>query len=440
MEQNFIGSKTSQTDSMSTPPCSEFVRIDVASPEQIANFILWLSGWTDETKQLDNPEVLLETLWSWDGAPRKRMAKLCWQTAVQNSSEEYFDQHFTLDLDWLTQQLEGCGHVLGPIQQNLRWVLQAFENRRKEDTLLGQGSWGEEWYLPTDQAAYVREQLRRSHPALLEESSNYEDALTWAGLPYFEVVCEDQNRSYVGNHLDCGRTRVFIEDSYGEQYPLNHARHPFQHSPGTNFSWGYGGRGPSELALSILADTVKGDLALAETLLIPFVDEVLTEIPWTGNLRVSHQSVLDCLEKNVDSRRLDEAADRVRALKSTHGPEIAAYKERWKQTQEMGGLRMQRFDIVAPDFESALYVDLMRVFERGGWVLHCTRCGLPVACEKSPRGNRQRARWIAGRPIYHKWCFREQRLDHKRKYWVKRTGEPGFRASERERARKRRML
>ena len=101
---------------------------------------------------------------------------------------------------------------------------------------------------------------------------------------------------------------------------------------------------------------------------------------------------------------------------------------------------MQRFDIISSDFESALYVDLMRMFEQAGWVLHCNRRGQPVACERSPRGNRQRARWTAGRPIYHESCFHEHRLDRKRTYWAERSKDPSFRTSERQRARERRKV
>jgi hypothetical protein len=36
------------------------------------------------SEDLVDPQGLLETLWSWQGAPRKRMAKLCWQLLVKN--------------------------------------------------------------------------------------------------------------------------------------------------------------------------------------------------------------------------------------------------------------------------------------------------------------------------------------------------------------------
>jgi hypothetical protein len=191
--------------------------------------------------------------------------------------------------------------------------------------------------------------------------------------------------------------------------------------------------------MSILADSARGDLEVAKGLKTPFVEEVLSKIPWTGNLRLSHKRVLAWLrEKDVGPPQLAEADSRVKALEANCASDLAEHKERLKQVRQIGGLRMQRFDIVPPDFESALYVDLMHMFERSVWVLHCSRCGQPVACERSSRGNRQRARWIAGRPIYHEQCFREHRLDRKRTYWAGRSKASAFRASERQRARKRR--
>jgi hypothetical protein len=318
-------------------------------------------------------------------------------------------------------------------------VLDGFQERRKKDLLIGQGSWGEEWLLPPNQTAFVRKQLRRARPDVVEESSNYEDSLRYYMPPYLEVVCDDGNRVYVGEHQSHGRAHVWVEDRRGETSPLIHATFPFRQAPGTGFSWGYRGGGPSALSLSILADATGGDLGVAERLRVPFMEKILGKIAWTGNMRLPRRTVLAWLQtKKVGPQELTEAQDRVNAFKAAHANELAGHKERLKEIQQMGGLRMQPFDIVPPDFESASYVDLMHMFNRSGWVLHCSRCGQPVACERSPRGNRQRARWIAGRPIYHDRCFSEHRRDRKRIYWAERSKAPSFRASERQRARKRR--
>jgi len=193
--------------------------------------------------------------------------------------------------------------------------------------------------------------------------------------------------------------------------------------------------------LSILADSAVGDLGIAKTLKFPFIEEILAKISWHGDFKLSRKKVLQWLQtKNIGQQQLAEAECRVDTLKSVRENGLAEHKERLRQIQQLGGLRMQRFDIIPSDFESALYVDLMRMFEQAGWVLHCNRCGQPVACERSPRGNRQRARWIAGRPIYHESCFHEHRRDRKRSYWAERSKDPSFRISERQRARERRKV
>lgn len=427
-------------------PCIEFSQIDVSKPEAVAEFIGWLCGlpklgqWPQEaTENLHDDEDLLESLWSWQGAPRKRMAKLCWQFLVQNDSKEYFDQYFTYDFGWLTKQVASCSRLLTPIQKKLRWVLEGFQERRQKDHFIGQSAWGEEWLLPPDQSEYIRNQLKCARPDLVEESSNYEDALHYYLLPYLELECTDPGRVYIGNLREHGGAFVWIEDKYGKKYPLARTEFPFQQPPGTCFGWGYYGAGPSELSLSILADSIGGDLQIAKDLKLAFIEEILAKIPWTGNLTLPHKRVLAWLRtKNIKSKELKEAEYRVDALKKEHAEELAEHKERLKQIRQLGGLRMQRFDIVPPGFESALYVDLMYMFERAGWVLHCSRCGQPVACERSPRGNRQRARWVAGQPVYHERCFTEHRRDQKRIYWAERSKQPSFRAAERKRAQKRR--
>jgi hypothetical protein len=184
-----------------------------------------------------------------------------------------------------------------------------------------------------------------------------------------------------------------------------------------------------------LADAAVGDLEIAEKLKFPFIEEVLAKISWDGDLKLSHKKVLRWLQKKgIGQSELEKAEQRVRTLKSTCESDLQEHKLRLKQIRLLGGLRMQRFDIVPAGFEAALYVDLMRMFDQAGWVLHCNYCNQPIACERSPRGNRQRARWIAGRPVYHDSCFREHRLFLKRTYWAERSKDPSFRLSEQQRA------
>jgi hypothetical protein len=430
-----------KADSSREWPCVRFSRTDVSNPQEVAKFIAWLCGFDRSVGDDDftDPEGLIEVGWSWRGAPRKRMAKLCWQMLVRNRSEAYFDQYFTYDLVWLERQVADRVGSLAPIRKKLVRVLEGFRQRRQEDAFLGQGSWGEEWFLPPRPAAYVRKQLRRTRPDLIEEASNYEDALHYYSLPYYELASNDNGRVYVGEHQREGGTHVWVEDIDGARYPLNQAQFPFRQTPGSGFAWGYGGGGPSALSLSVLADAVGGDLEVAERFRIPFIEEIIGKISWNGNLRLARERVLGWLrEHGVNEQQLTKAEMRVEEIKGKLKSQVVEHKERLKKIREMGGLRMQRFDIVPADFEAALYVDLMNMFDRASWVLHCSRCQQPMACDRSPRGNRQRARWLAGRPVYHESCFGEHRRNQKRAYWAQRTKEPRFRISERERGRRRR--
>jgi hypothetical protein len=428
-------------------PCLEFSLVDVHKPEAVAEFIIWLctGHYRDDWKGPDassreiDEEDLLETLWSWDNAPRQRMAKLLWQLLVGNDSSEHFSQFFTIDEVWLTRQAKDCQKILGRIHKKLRWVLDGFMERKQQDVSIGQSRWGEEWLLPPKHTAYVQKRLRRAHPDLLQESSSYEDSLGYFTRPYFEQACSDDNRHYIGERDEQWHVRVWIEDSLGKTYPLEHATFPFRHEPGTNFAWGYCGSGPADLSHSILADAAHGNLEIAKRLRIPFRDEVISSISWDGNFKLSLRAVLKWLgTQGVGQKQLDDALAQVDSLKAEFGSGVEAHKTRVKEIQRIGGLLAQRFDIVPPDFESALYVDLMHMFERAGSVLRCARCRQPVPCDQSPRGNRQRARWSAGKSIYHEKCFVEHRREHKRSYWHRLSNNPAFQATERDRGRKRR--
>lgn len=427
-------------------PSVMFSRIDVESPQRVAEFIVWLCTWgirlepiDDETHFQIDPELDEELMWGWNGARKKRMAKLLWQLLVGNYSEDYFDQWFTIDAAHITKQIDRSLSQLTPIKENLQWVLDGKIAREREDATIGQGDWGEAWWLPENQATYMRQQIRRAHSDLIEESSAYEDALKFATLPYFEIECEDPNRIYLGSISDVSRNFVEIKDSNDDTAPLHHAWHPFQTRAGTNFSWGSPGAGPSSLAVSIVADAVGGDLQIAERLRSEFVDEVLRKFPQGQPFQLSRHEVLAWAStKGVGTADLNLAAKRVAGLKKTYGSSLSELKGRLKSIREKGGLVTQRFDLVPEDFECALYVDLMRNLERTGRVLRCNRCNHPLSCPPTPTGNRQRARWVAGRPVYHEECFFEHRREHQRKYWKERAKDPEFRDRERDRARKRR--
>ena len=427
-------------------PCLEFATINLDSREEIAKFIVALCDWgiqsdlgDSDVEQSPDPEALIELLWGWDGAPKKRMAKLLWQFLVHNDSDEHFDQFFTIRVESISAQIPEATALLRPIQQKLLWIIDGLTERERQDASIGQGSWGEEWWLPTDQASYVRQQLQRARPDLIEESSSYEDSMRYQPVPYFELVCDDAERVYVGEIRPDGYEFVQVEDPAGSRRPLTRAKLPFSQRPGTGFSWGYAGSGPCELATSILADAVGGDLLLAQRMRDDFVEDVLANIRQHTALRIPRRDVFAWLHaKGVDSKQLREATERVAALKERSGDSLAEHKRRLALIRATGGLVAQRFDIVPPDFECALYVDLMRTMENAGWVLRCNRCNQPLPCDRSPTGNRQRARWLASRPVYHADCFTEHRREQKRAYWKQRTAIPSFRKQERTRARNRR--
>lgn len=58
-------------------------------------------------------------------------------------------------------------------------------------------------------------------------------------------------KTYRGQRFEEG-VEVYVHQG-GRSYPLADARHIRNHSP-SGFEWGYGGSGPAQLALAILAD------------------------------------------------------------------------------------------------------------------------------------------------------------------------------------------
>lgn len=60
-------------------------------------------------------------------------------------------------------------------------------------------------------------------------------------------------KMYFGRRDKDGRAKVFADDK-----PLKPRLDLFNHSP-TGFEWGYGGSGPAQLALAILADALGDD-------------------------------------------------------------------------------------------------------------------------------------------------------------------------------------
>lgn len=68
---------------------------------------------------------------------------------------------------------------------------------------------------------------------------------------------------YIGiqNPDNCGPARVLVETNDGRRYPLAPCNDLRNHSP-DGFQWGYGGSGPAQLALALLAHQFGADVAL----------------------------------------------------------------------------------------------------------------------------------------------------------------------------------
>ncbi len=124
--------------------CTRFSRLAL-NPASVGDFIGWLCG----IEPIISPELeqvsrdVIETMWGWN-APRQRMAKLLWQLVHGNWDEAFFHQNFSYGNSFRTGQTEA---ILAPIQKRIRWVLEGAFHRQNEDRKIGQGDWGECWWL-----------------------------------------------------------------------------------------------------------------------------------------------------------------------------------------------------------------------------------------------------------------------------------------------------
>jgi len=133
---------------------------------------------------------------------------------------------------------------------------------------------------------------------LIEQSSDYEDAVSFGLLYYVRTVVQaiavpspDPARIYVGERRGPhGRVFVWVQNTDGNRYPLQHADQPYREADGTGFEWGYGGHGPSSLTRCILADAFDGDLVLADEVDHTedgFFEKFILHYPRDEDLRIS---------------------------------------------------------------------------------------------------------------------------------------------------------
>lgn len=220
----------------------------------------------------------------------------------------------------------------------------------------------------------------------------------------------DPLRTYSGTVTqDDGVVQLVEVKSKEGSYLLPNARAPYRRERG-RFGWGYGGDGSTSLSISILCDATDGDLAIAEKHWEAFLKQVVVPLPQFTDFSLPRSSVIEWLGKQgVSAISIERRARKLRLLWDQLKPrfnELVASLNK--------DLVNQRFDIVPRDFEGALYLDLMEMLKTGRRVFRCAECNYPISYFDSDRGNRQRARWEKGLPIYHEHCNTEQRKRKKR--------------------------
>jgi hypothetical protein len=84
-----------------------------------------------------------------------------------------------------------------------------------------------------------------------------------------------------------GTREGYVAEVTVDGHPLNPRLDLWNHSP-TGFEWGYGGSGPAQLALALLADHL-GDSDKAVNLHQEFKRAVIADLPYRGWTLVSEQ-------------------------------------------------------------------------------------------------------------------------------------------------------
>ena len=209
------------------------------------------------------------------------------------------------------------------------------------------------------------------------------------------------------------------------------------------FDWGYGGHGSAALAESILADALDGDLDLAQRFTTAFFEEFVLRWPMGQPFRITRAEVLRWLEgQGLTEQERARARKAQEERRTRYEAAIRKREARLLRMREVApqGLRRQRFDLVPPDFECALYLDLKAMLESSFVLLRCAHCGLPIPCGASERSQRQLALSRRGVPVYHPECHEQHRREVKRQYYRRRAQDEAYREARRLRAREARRL
>jgi hypothetical protein len=96
-------------------------------------------------------------------------------------------------------------------------------------------------------------------------------------------------KTYIGKRIGDGRCIVRVAEPGKKLRPLRPRLDLYNHSP-TGFEWGYGGSGPAQLALALLAD-VLGDDEAAVQLHQQFKRAVIAGLPRDDEWRLDEDYI-----------------------------------------------------------------------------------------------------------------------------------------------------
>jgi hypothetical protein len=119
-------------------------------------------------------------------------------------------------------------------------------------------------------------------------------------------------KTYVGKRDKKGNACVFVIEADGDSHALALRTDLHNHSP-TGFEWGYGGSGPAQLALAILADA-EGE-AVAKEYHQQFKQLVIARLPRNGEWRLTLSQVL-ALHASLLANKVTDALRRLKDKRS----------------------------------------------------------------------------------------------------------------------------
>lgn len=103
---------------------------------------------------------------------------------------------------------------------------------------------------------------------------------------------------YAERTKGCGEEDVWIaENGIDTLLPVEPSQKVVNHAPG--FQWGYAGSGPSQLALAILLDYTKGNVAISKNFYQRFKFEFVAK--WQDSWSITDIEIHDWMKENFDS-------------------------------------------------------------------------------------------------------------------------------------------